>query len=573
MVYRYKDCRPGRPGVGLKYESLNVMFKRELDYYRHKFRYTLCKVYETISYLDSSEITELFDDVKSSGQITDYELRNATITESVSPLPTVGPHSPSGQGTLAPLSSQTYIPITENQLYAPTGWQDNLGLEGPTLKEPDHQPLLNAEDPNFSILGPQSADSPQFLPYAEIATADREIFSEFTSAQSQATDLFSATELNEPITATANSLPLEPALCMLQPDGQGNLSYPTPSSSCDSPETELRELTPAAPASASRNRASKSKSTTKRKRIRRQGNSQDTMAEEAVYSLLKPCVFERKTIKKKDRKKTDVMQEDVVETWIASESRGQHALGIPSKWRGIEAAAEYFTELHSKKITDPVSSWVAELLHFINYHDMCKRPMDFCSRPPKEGEDKIETHVLNCIVEAIPRYFKQDLPLDKRRDMVSNVIRYGRWWWRLSHWLGVSILLLGDDELFQMMKSKMFTNKQIDALITYALRGRLGTVKLFRLSDPVMRALIRGTVSQELKDAVYSSGSRLFTETILECALGEDTALVQENPGVSWTNAVLDDKDPGDSLFAILGISDTSQPKTHCSQLLCDSSA
>lgn len=142
------------------------------------------------------------------------------------------------------------------------------------------------------MLGPQSADSPQFLSNAEIATADREIFSEFTSVQSQATDMFSTTELDEPVTATPNSLPLEPTLCMLQPNGQGNLSYPTPSSSCDSPETELRELTPAAPASAPRNRASKSKSTTKRKRIRRQGNSQDTMAEEAVYSLLKPCVFE-----------------------------------------------------------------------------------------------------------------------------------------------------------------------------------------------------------------------------------------------------------------------------------------
>lgn len=285
------------------------------------------------------------------------------------------------------------------------------------MKEPNFQPLLNAEHLNLSMLGPQSADSPQFLSNAEIATADREIFSEFTSAQSQATELFSTTELDEPVTATPNSLPLEPTLCMLQPNGQGNLSYPTPSSSCDSPETELRELTPAAPASAPRNRASKSKSTTKRKRIRRQGNSQDTMAEEAVYSLLKPCVFERKTIKKKDRKKTDVVQEDVVEvrlsdmhvrevihagtrlfradpcgalwsrvqTWIASESRGQHALGIPSKWRGIEAAAEYFIELHSKKITDPVSFRVAELLHFINYHDMCKRPMDFCPRPPKEG--------------------------------------------------------------------------------------------------------------------------------------------------------------------------------------------
>lgn len=40
-----------------------------------QFRYALYKVYETISYLNSSEIAELFDDVKSSGQITDYELR------------------------------------------------------------------------------------------------------------------------------------------------------------------------------------------------------------------------------------------------------------------------------------------------------------------------------------------------------------------------------------------------------------------------------------------------------------------------------------------------------------------
>lgn len=114
----------------------------------------------------------------------------------------------------------------------------------------------------------------------------------------------------------------------------------------------------------------------------------------------------------------------------------------------------------------------------------------------------------------------------------------------------------------------MFTNKQIDALVTYALRGRPGTVKLFRLSDPFMRELIRGTVSQELKDAFYPGGSRLFTETILERAHGEDTTLAQENPGVPWTNVVPDNKDPGDSLFAILGIADASQPNIYCSQQL-----
>ena len=350
------------------------------------------------------------------------------------------------------------------------------------MEEPDFDELLDIKDLDLSIFDPQSADSPQFLPHTQVGTADQTIFPGFPSEQTQVTGLVSTSELNEPVTATANDMSPEPAVCRLQPNGQGSLSYPTPSSSCDSPGTELRELTPATPASTPQKRASKSKSTTRRKRICRQGNPQDTMAGEAFYSLLRECVFERKTKKKKGRKRTDLVQEDVeevrlddthvrevidagnrlfradrcgalwsrVQTWTASESRGQHALGIPSKWRGIEAAADYFTKLRSKKITDTVSSRVAELLHFINYHDMCKRPMDFCPRPPKKGEDK-ETHVLNCIVETIPDYFKQGLPLDKRRDKVSNVIRYGRWWWRLSHWLGVSILLLGDDELFQMM--------------------------------------------------------------------------------------------------------------------------
>lgn len=57
-------------------------------------------------------------------------------------------------------------------------------------------------------------------------------------------------------------------------------------------------------------------------------------------------------------------------------SQNPHLSGL---WRDIEAAAEYFIELRWNTTAEPVGVQTAELLFFINYRDMFKRPY-FCLR-------------------------------------------------------------------------------------------------------------------------------------------------------------------------------------------------
>lgn len=211
-------------------------------------------------------------------------------------------------------------------------------------------------------------------------------------------------------------------------------------------------------------------------------------SEKIVYSLLKSCVFGKRRrkgwssgekcetqenieegVQLTDEHAREILElgpllfscdpcetlKSVLQNWVENQSRYQHCLGIPTGWRGINTAAEYFIKLRSNEITDPIADRVAELLLFINYKDMCERPEDFCPWPRRKTE-RNSTYVLNCIIEAIPHYFHDQQSPDSRRDSISHYICYGGWWWKISYVLGIGLWLLGDEELFRIMYVLVF---------------------------------------------------------------------------------------------------------------------
>lgn len=417
-------------------------------------------------------------------------------------LPHVRPLPPSEQTSITPLNNEADLPVVANQSHVAANdlWSDNLDLGKMGLEGLDFQPWLSWDDLNTSIFpGLQPTDGPRVSPNSHAGIAEQIVDPVLPTRQ--ITDLASAPGNNEPVTASAHLVSWEPASSGLQPSDQGGLSYPTPSTSCNSPASGLCEITSASPAKTPRKRANKTERATDCKRSCKQKELllPATISERTVYTLLKSCEFgKRKRRRKEGVKLSDEHVREVlkagarllrsdpygtlrssVQTWAANESRNLHALDIPIRWRGIEEAAEYFTKLCSDVITDPVANRVAELRLFIDYKDMCKQPEHFCPRPRKKSE-RDETYVLNCITEAIPAYFRDQQSPDSRRDSISNRIRYGGWWWRLSYVLGIGILLLGGEELFGILYAPKFLSP-VRIRSTNMWSGKMTCSRMLRL--------------------------------------------------------------------------------------------
>lgn len=104
----------------------------------------------------------------------------------------------------------------------------------------------------------------------------------------------------------------------------------------------------------------------------------------------------------------------------------------------------------------------------------------------------------------------------------------------------------------------MFTNAQVNALITHVSRVRPGTIRLLPSINPIMRTLIRGEIPRDLVSALDLDGFPLFDEAKLSQANYEDdAALADQCLEVPWTNVVQESAIPGDVL-EILHDSETS---------------
>lgn len=266
------------------------------------------------------------------------------------------------------------------------------------------------------------------------------------------------------------------------PVDQRASSYPTPSTICyNSPSTDMRETARTPPATNPRKRGGRGYGAARRKRKRTAGSSPATGSNPVIHILLKSCVFRKGQRSAKDGNREhddkEILDDEQIqgvlqagahlvsndlcgslrshlENWEKNKSQNLHALGIPAQWQGTDAAAENFIKIHSDDIDDLVGTRVASFLFYINYREMCKRPEEFCSRPRKKGEQK-KTLVLDCIIDKIldkiPGYFDDQQDPKTRRDLVSDQVRHGRWWWKLSRGLGLGVLLLSSKDLFKRM--------------------------------------------------------------------------------------------------------------------------
>jgi hypothetical protein len=138
------------------------------------------------------------------------------------------------------------------------------------------------------------------------------------------------------------------------------------------------------------------------------------------------------------------MLKSLSDQWNNNISQGQHALGLPKEWIGIQAAWNYVRELEAKNL-DPVAENVAYILFHLNYKELCKCPEKYCPRP-RNNHERSTTYVLNCIIEAAyPDDWSRRLNGPQLRSNISNIYkRKAQWCWEVVASLGAGVLFRGE---------------------------------------------------------------------------------------------------------------------------------
>lgn len=230
--------------------------------------------------------------------------------------------------------------------------------------------------------------------------------------------------------------------------------------------------------------------------------------------------------------------------WDDNILRGLHALGLPAVWKGIQGAVDYIRVLdadEAKPFLDPVARRIAQVLLSFNYAKLCGSQSKSDATP-----------VLNCILDAYPDDPRISMSRQSRRNKISGYhVRRGRWWWKLAGTLGVGILLICDSSLTSIMYisqlahyvaqltqmsrcNNSFTNNQIDVLATFALNTRPGTIRVFRALESLVKSLMFGRVTDDLRHAILNDG--LLSRHEMERAQNEDeVAVACQQIETPWT--------------------------------------
>ncbi|KAF7164509.1 hypothetical protein CNMCM6106_001027 [Aspergillus hiratsukae] len=185
-------------------------------------------------------------------------------------------------------------------------------------------------------------------------------------------------------------------------------------------------------------------------------------------------------------------------------------LGLPDEWEGINGAANYFRVLDKdkdKKIRlDTLARRVGQIIVYLNYESLCKK-----------GEPDVAP-----ILDAYHDDPNKSKGEKFRRGRFSTYhVRLGKWWWRLAACLGFGILLVADD-IVKNMLNDTFSNDQINALITFALRTRPGTIHLYRSLEPVAMLLLSGKLPANLRQILMDANTGLLRYDALEDARTKD---------------------------------------------------
>lgn len=231
------------------------------------------------------------------------------------------------------------------------------------------------------------------------------------------------------------------------------------------------------------------------------------------------------------------MLQPLLGAWDKNTLLDLHPLGLPVLWKGIQGAVNYLRILDvddTSRFLDPVAKRIGQVLLYINYEELCKRPKEYC--PPSTSKPTV-THVLNCILDAYTDDPRISMSPQSRRNKISGYhVRRGRWWWRLAGTLGVGMLLIADSSLMSIMCNNSFTINQINVLATFALNTRPGTIRIFRALELMVRSLMFGQITDDLRQAILDDELGILGQRELARVHDEDETAVAcqriENP---WT--------------------------------------
>ncbi|KAL3435044.1 hypothetical protein BDV09DRAFT_168498 [Aspergillus tetrazonus] len=216
--------------------------------------------------------------------------------------------------------------------------------------------------------------------------------------------------------------------------------------------------------------------------------------------------------------------------WLANLGNHLPGLGLPLVWRGIQGAVNYLRALDADDFIHPLAARFALILFSLNYYELCRHPGKFRARPSGRTD---ASSVLDCILDEYtddPRI--SDNPRSRRNKITTFFAREGHWWWEVGATLGVGSWFVKDN-IIKTMRSKSFTNGQINALATLSRNTRPGTVRMFHSLQFVAKAIMLGRITDELSQA-WSNAVLIGPDKLALAREEDQEALARLQAGSSW---------------------------------------
>ncbi|CEJ55663.1 hypothetical protein PMG11_01911 [Penicillium brasilianum] len=202
------------------------------------------------------------------------------------------------------------------------------------------------------------------------------------------------------------------------------------------------------------------------------------------------------------------------------------ALGLPLLWRGLEGAVIYYRILEAAKKKSYLSllaKRVAQILFYLNYR--------WLEKHIKGPSKSVATLILNNCPEEPkdPKFMKS------RRDNITGYHkRRGERWWLHAACLGSGILTHAS----RIMETEIITSskkEQLQVFISLISRIRPGSVNIFGNWEPVIKAIVLGAPTSELRQFLQTSNSDTVRQAEVECNYAMDQeALSRQQIGETW---------------------------------------
>jgi hypothetical protein len=198
----------------------------------------------------------------------------------------------------------------------------------------------------------------------------------------------------------------------------------------------------------------------------------------------------------------------------------------------------YYKLLEAEKDNElvlcPFAKHIAQSLFYLNYRWLDKHI--------KRGRDSVAALILNACSEE---------PSKRRRDNITGYhVRRGKYCWTLAACLGAGILLHGGraiDAMYVLRRHSFpqltqissikdtFGIGQLDIFISFVLRTRPGSVRLFHSLEPVVKAIMLGAPAVRLRPIILADSNAIISQEELNFAyVADQEALKDQTTEEIW---------------------------------------